>query len=147
MRRFILPAAGVVAAVAAAVAPACNFPVVRTCGAQFQFQQSYSVPSVVAVPIVAQIVTAYTPTVRGVVASELPAGAQCGYEIVIDGLTLEAVERATAAGLHAAARPEDGIVAITAGNYGGKLGPFHIRLRDVLGRYPLEAVSSLELDG
>jgi formylmethanofuran--tetrahydromethanopterin N-formyltransferase len=91
--------------------------------------------------------TAYTPTVRGVVASELPAGAQCGYEIVIDGLTLEAVERATAAGLHAAARPEDGIVAITAGNYGGKLGPFHIRLRDVLGRYPLEAVSSLELDG
>jgi formylmethanofuran--tetrahydromethanopterin N-formyltransferase len=79
--------------------------------------------------------TAYTPTVRGVVPSDLPAAAQCGYEIVVDGLTLEAVERATAAGLQAAARPELGIVGITAGNYGGKLGPFHIRLRDVLERY------------
>ena len=65
----------------------------------------------------------------------LPAEAQCSYEIVIDGLTLEAVERATAAGLRAGARPDLGMVAITAGNYGGKLGPFHIRLREVLNRY------------
>ena len=65
----------------------------------------------------------------------MPAEAQCAYEIVIDGLSLEAVERATAAGLHAAARPDEGIVAITAGNYGGKLGPFHIRLHEVLNRY------------
>jgi formylmethanofuran--tetrahydromethanopterin N-formyltransferase len=79
--------------------------------------------------------TAYAPTVRGLVATDLPAEAQCGYEIVIDGLSLEAVERATAAGLRAAARPDLGIVAITAGNYGGKLGPFHIRLKDVLSRY------------
>ena len=32
----------------------------------------------------------------------MPPEARCAYEIVIDGLTLEAVERATAAGLHAA---------------------------------------------
>ena len=63
-----------------------------------------------------------------------PHEVRCVYEIVIDGLTLEAVERATAVGLVAAARPDRGVVAITAGNYGGKLGPFHIRLREVAGR-------------
>ncbi|APW58762.1 formylmethanofuran--tetrahydromethanopterin N-formyltransferase [Paludisphaera borealis] len=78
--------------------------------------------------------TAYAPTLRGLVASELPDEVRCAYEIVIDGLTLEAVERATAVGLVAAARPDRGVVAVTAGNYGGKLGPFHIRLRDVAGR-------------
>ena len=36
-----------------------------------------------------------------------------------------------------AAQPDEGIVAITAGNYGGKLGPFHIRLHDVLERFPM----------
>ncbi len=46
--------------------------------------------------------TAFAPTLRGVVATEMPPDVRCAYEIVIDGLTLEAVERATAAGLHAA---------------------------------------------
>jgi formylmethanofuran--tetrahydromethanopterin N-formyltransferase len=77
--------------------------------------------------------TAFAPTLRGLVRSELPDEVRCVYEIVIDGLTLEAVERATAAGIRAVKRPE--VVAITAGNYGGKLGPFHIRLLDVLSRY------------
>jgi formylmethanofuran--tetrahydromethanopterin N-formyltransferase len=80
--------------------------------------------------------TAFAPTLRGVVASEMPPEARCAYEIVIDGLRLEAVERATAAGLHAAASGRYSIVGITAGNYGGNLGPFHIRLHDVLNRYP-----------
>jgi formylmethanofuran--tetrahydromethanopterin N-formyltransferase len=78
--------------------------------------------------------TAFAPTLRGLVASDLPDEVRCVYEIVIDGLTLEAVEQATAVGMAAAARPDRGIVAITAGNYGGKLGPFHIRLRDVARR-------------
>ena len=77
--------------------------------------------------------TAFAPTLRGLVEPALPSDVQCVYEIVIDGLTLEAVERATAAGIRAGCRP--GIVEITAGNYGGKLGPFHIRLRDVLSRF------------
>ncbi len=80
--------------------------------------------------------TAFTPTLRGVVASELPPDARCAYEIVIDGLTLEAVERATAAGLRAAASPGHSVLGITAGNYGGNLGPFHIRIREILNRYP-----------
>ncbi len=80
--------------------------------------------------------TAFAPTLRGVVATEMPPDACCGYEMVIDGLTLEAVERATAAGLHALEMKPAAVALITAGNYGGKLGPFHIRLRDVLTRYP-----------
>jgi formylmethanofuran--tetrahydromethanopterin N-formyltransferase len=79
--------------------------------------------------------TAFTPTLRGAIAGEMPAGAHCAYEIVIDGLSLEAVERATAVGLRAAMGCP-GLVQISAGNYGGKLGPYHIRLREVLGRYP-----------
>jgi formylmethanofuran--tetrahydromethanopterin N-formyltransferase len=78
--------------------------------------------------------TAFSPSLRGLVESGLPRDVQCVYEIVIDGLSLEAVERATAVGIRAGCRP--GIVQITAGNYGGKLGPFHIRLHDVLSRYP-----------
>ena len=64
----------------------------------------------------------------------MPAGARCAYEIVIDGLTLEAVERATAAGLQAAMMHKKDLVAVTSGNYGGKLGPFHIKLHDLLKR-------------
>ncbi len=74
--------------------------------------------------------TAFAPTLRGLVETELPPEVQAAYEIVIDGLSLAAVEAATAAGLRAAALP--GIVRLTAGNYGGKLGPHHIRLHDVL---------------
>ena len=72
---------------------------------------------------------------RGVVPTDLVPTVRCVYEIVIDGLTLEAVERATAIGVLAGARADLGIQAITAGNYGGKLGPFHIRLHDVLTRF------------
>jgi formylmethanofuran--tetrahydromethanopterin N-formyltransferase len=75
--------------------------------------------------------TAFAPTLRGLVETELPDEVVCAYEIVIDGLTLEAVEKATAAGIRAACKP--GVVRITAGNYGGKLGPFHIRIQEVLG--------------
>ncbi len=75
---------------------------------------------------------AYAPSLRGLVPSDLPAEVRCAYEIVIDGLTLQAVERATAAGVRAAIRGDRGLVAVTSGNYGGKLGPFHVRLHDVL---------------
>ena len=79
--------------------------------------------------------TAYAPTLRGVVATSMPEEVHCAYEIVIDGLTLEAVERATAAGLHEAKLHEKSLAFVTSGNYGGKLGPFHIRLHDVMNRY------------
>ena len=71
---------------------------------------------------------AYCPTLRGVVASELPDGVNAVYEIVIDGLTLQAVEAAMWAGMRAACDCP-GLKRITAGNYGGKLGPHHIHLK------------------
>jgi formylmethanofuran--tetrahydromethanopterin N-formyltransferase len=73
---------------------------------------------------------AYCPTLRGLVSSALPEGVNAVYEIVIDGLDLAAVEQATRAGVEAACRP--GIVRISAGNYGGNLGPFHIHLHKLL---------------
>lgn len=74
---------------------------------------------------------AYCPTLRGLVASALPEGVNAVYEVVIDGLDLAAVGEAMRVGIRAACRP--GIVRITAGNYGGKLGPHHLRLHHLLG--------------
>jgi formylmethanofuran--tetrahydromethanopterin N-formyltransferase len=73
---------------------------------------------------------AYCPTLRGFVNSALPDGVNAVYEIVIDGLSLAAVEEATRIGVRAACRP--GVLRITAGNYGGNLGPHHIHLHKVL---------------
>ncbi len=73
---------------------------------------------------------AYCPTLRGLVDSALPEGVNAVYEIVIDGVDLSAVESATRAGVEAACRP--GIVRISAGNYGGNLGPYHLHLHKLL---------------
>src|SRR5690348_9859687 len=73
---------------------------------------------------------AYCPTLRGVVKSALPEGANAVYEIVIDGLDLASVEAATRAGVGAACRP--GVLGISAGNYGGNLGPYHLYLHKLL---------------
>jgi formylmethanofuran--tetrahydromethanopterin N-formyltransferase len=73
---------------------------------------------------------AYCPTLRGFVNSALPEGANAVYEVVIDGLDLAAVQKAMGVGIRAACQP--GVIGISAGNYGGKLGPHHLRLLDVL---------------
>jgi formylmethanofuran--tetrahydromethanopterin N-formyltransferase len=73
---------------------------------------------------------AYCPTLRGLVKSALPEGVNAVYEIVIDGLDLPSVEEATRVGVRAACRP--GVVRISAGNYGGNLGPFHLHLHKLL---------------
>ena len=73
---------------------------------------------------------AYCPTLRGLVKSALPKEANAVYEIVIDGLDLPAVEHATRVGIGAACVP--GVVQISAGNYGGNLGPFHLRLHEIM---------------
>jgi formylmethanofuran--tetrahydromethanopterin N-formyltransferase len=73
----------------------------------------------------------YCPTLRGRVESELVEGANCVYEIVIDGIDFDAVAAAIRKGIEAAAG--DGIIAISAGNYGGKLGKHHFQLHQILG--------------
>lgn len=80
--------------------------------------------------LVASTSDAYCPTLRGRVESKLHKEANCAYEIVIDGETEAAVAAAMTAALRAAAGP--GIVTITAGNYGGKLGKFHFYLHKLL---------------
>lgn len=76
---------------------------------------------------------AFCPTLRSRTATSLPPEAKAVYELVIDGLSEEAVGRAMADGIRAACRP--GIVRITAGNYGGKLGPYHLYLHKLLETY------------
>jgi formylmethanofuran--tetrahydromethanopterin N-formyltransferase len=73
---------------------------------------------------------AFCPGLAGRVATALVPGAACGLEIVIDGIDEPTVAAAMAAGIRAAAAP--GIVGISAGNYGGKLGKFHFHLHQVL---------------
>ena len=73
---------------------------------------------------------AYCPTLRGQVKTALPEEVNAVYELVIDGLDLAAVEEATRVGIRAACIP--GVVKITAGNYGGSLGPFHLHLHKLL---------------
>lgn len=73
--------------------------------------------------------TLYCPTLRAQVDSALPEGVNAVLEVVIDGLSEEAVREAMRVGMEAAC--QRGIVRITAGNYGGKLGQFQIPLREL----------------
>jgi formylmethanofuran--tetrahydromethanopterin N-formyltransferase len=77
---------------------------------------------------------AYCPTLRGAVASALDPDIGSVLEIVIDGVTPEAVAAAMRAGLKAIIKlgPKRGAVRVGAGNYGGKLGPHHFHLKDLL---------------
>jgi formylmethanofuran--tetrahydromethanopterin N-formyltransferase len=73
---------------------------------------------------------AYAPTLRTRVPTELKSEEQCAYEIVIDGTTEQVVRTAMQAGIRAACLP--GVTRITAGNYGGKWGPYHLYLHKLL---------------
>ena len=74
---------------------------------------------------------AFCPTLTGLSPrSELGADVGCVLEIVIDGLTEADVGAAMTAGILAAAGRghAGGLLRISAGNYGGKLGPYHFHL-------------------
>jgi formylmethanofuran--tetrahydromethanopterin N-formyltransferase len=75
----------------------------------------------------------YCPTLRTVVTdSVVPENVQSVYEIVMNGLTLDAVKNAMKQGVTAAASTP-GVVKISSGNYGGKLGPFKTFLKEAIG--------------
>lgn len=80
--------------------------------------------------LVASTNDAFCPTLRGQVETELVESAQCAYEVVVDGTDEVVVANAMKAAIHAAAG--DGVAAISAGNYGGKLGKFHFHLRELV---------------
>lgn len=73
---------------------------------------------------------AFCPSLKAQVKTELHPQAGAAYELVADGLDLQSIGQAMRLGMFAAALP--GVVRIGAGNYGGKLGPFLIHLRDLL---------------
>ena len=77
---------------------------------------------------------AFCPTLRGAVKSELSAEVGAVLEIVIDGLTEADVLKAMRAGIQAACKAglAGGVLRISAGNYGGKLGQFHFKLHDIV---------------
>jgi formylmethanofuran--tetrahydromethanopterin N-formyltransferase len=77
---------------------------------------------------------AFCPTLVGLSKkSELTLEVGCVLEIVIDGLTDADVGAAMTAGIAAAARlgRAGGMLRVSAGNYGGKLGPYHFHLREL----------------
>jgi formylmethanofuran--tetrahydromethanopterin N-formyltransferase len=80
--------------------------------------------------MVASTNDAFCPTLRVVTTTALPETVNSVLEIVVDGTDVDAVSRALRLGIEAACG--DGVIAITAGNYGGKLGPHHFYLRRIM---------------
>jgi formylmethanofuran--tetrahydromethanopterin N-formyltransferase len=76
----------------------------------------------------------YCPSLRGAVHTALDPDTKSVLEIVVDGLTSTAVACAMRAGISAIVKlgPKRGATRISAGNYGGKLGPHHYHLRELL---------------
>lgn len=78
---------------------------------------------------------AFCPTLKGQVKnSKLTDEVGSVLEIVIDGLSEAAIKEAIHVGISAVCKagPKKGIYRISAGNYGGKLGPHHFHLREIM---------------
>ena len=77
---------------------------------------------------------AFCPTLKGQTKTDLSPEIESVMEIVIDGLTEEDINKAMRAGIQAACGlgAAQGIRRISAGNYGGKLGPFLFHLRKIM---------------
>ncbi len=77
---------------------------------------------------------AYCPTLKGQTRSQLSPEIESVMEIVIDGLSAEDIHKAMRVGIDAACSlgPQNGIRRISAGNYGGKLGPFLFHLQEIM---------------
>jgi formylmethanofuran--tetrahydromethanopterin N-formyltransferase len=77
---------------------------------------------------------AYCPTLKGQVDSELSDEIGSVLEIVIDGLDEESINKAMRVGIQAVCTYglKKGICRVSAGNYGGHLGPYHFHLRKIM---------------
>ena len=74
----------------------------------------------------------YCPTLKGKIPdSKVPEGVKAIPEIVINGVNLEAVKKAMKICIEVGNNVE-GVVKISAGNYGGKLGRYKIYLRELI---------------
>jgi formylmethanofuran--tetrahydromethanopterin N-formyltransferase len=77
---------------------------------------------------------AFCPALKGVTNTELSPEIESVMEIVIDGLTFEDIALSMRVGIEAicAMGEKSGVKRISAGNYGGKLGPHLFKLHDIL---------------
>ena len=77
---------------------------------------------------------AFCPTLKGLVQSELSDDIESVLEIVIDGLTFDDIALSMKVGIEAICvlGVASGVKRISAGNYGGKLGPHHFKLHEIL---------------
>ncbi|GAB7563077.1 formylmethanofuran--tetrahydromethanopterin N-formyltransferase [Methylobacillus methanolivorans] len=84
--------------------------------------------------LIASTNDAFCPTLKGITKTELSPEIESVMEIVIDGLTDPDIRVAMRAGIAAACElgAKNGIKRISAGNYGGKLGPYHFKLREIM---------------
>ena len=77
---------------------------------------------------------AFCPTLKGLTKTELDDDIESVMEIVIDGLSFEYIAKAMKVGIQAICSlgEASGVKRISAGNYGGKLGPHHFKLHEIL---------------
>lgn len=77
---------------------------------------------------------AFCPTLKGVTKTELSQEIESVMEIVIDGLTEEDIKKAMRVGIDTfiSIGAYNGVKRISAGNYGGKLGPHHFHLQEIM---------------
>ena len=77
----------------------------------------------------------YCPSLKGFISkSKLDKETNCVLEIVIDGINREDIELAMKEGISEILNSKitKGISKISAGNYGGKLGPYLFKLKDLI---------------
>ena len=84
--------------------------------------------------LVASTNEAYCPILRAQPGSALDERVQAVLEVVIDGLDAEAIGEAMRVGIEAAcaAGTGNGLLGVSAGNYGGALGQHHFHLRELM---------------
>ena len=83
--------------------------------------------------LIASTNDAYCPTLKGITKTSLDTDIECVLEIVIDGINKKDIALAIKKGITIICKKfNKGIKSISAGNYGGKLGPFHFHLRDIM---------------
>ena len=77
---------------------------------------------------------AFCPTLKGLTKTDLDDDIESVMEIVIDGLSFEDIVKAMKVGIQAICSlgKASGVKRISAGNYGGKLGPHHFKLHEIL---------------
>jgi formylmethanofuran--tetrahydromethanopterin N-formyltransferase len=74
----------------------------------------------------------FCPGLRTLVSdSQVPENVSCVYEIVVNGLTLDTVKKAMGYGVRAAAS-NPSVLRVSAGNYGGRIGPYKAFLKELL---------------